>query len=131
MSQALSDSPGVILLVEDFDQLRTLTAGLLRGAGYNVVDVGNGPEALPYLSNPGLRLNLLITDLRMPAMNGFELIIQSQELRPGLPVLIMSGYSTEPTADESRSLSHCRFLQKPCAPAEILDAVRKSLAGPR
>ncbi len=116
-----------ILLVEDFDQLRNLSVRLLTDSGYRVIEARNGVEALACFESHQADIHLLVTDLRMPEMNGLDLVAQIRQRRSRLPVLLLSGYATESVEQEARSLSACRLLQKPCLPAELLAAVHAAL----
>jgi signal transduction histidine kinase/CheY-like chemotaxis protein len=83
---------GSALLVDDEDLVRMSTADMLMDLGYEVVEAGSGEEALRLLGG-GLAPDLLVTDHLMPGMNGADLARQARALRPGLPVLIVSGYA--------------------------------------
>ncbi len=127
-------APGIvptILLVEDFDQLRQLSSRFLSSSGYRVLEARNGLEALACFDANPAGIDLLVTDLRMPQMNGVELIAQIRCQRPGLPVLMLSGYASEAISREALSLPDCLFLQKPCLPAELLTAVQTALSTTR
>ena len=87
-----------ILLVDDDVFLLTLTAELLSGLGYQVRTARNGGEALAVLNN-GHAVDLLVTDVQLPGMHGFELARRAQALRPTLAVLYCTGHP-EMIADE-------------------------------
>jgi DNA-binding NtrC family response regulator len=104
----------VVLFVEDDDDVRELAAEFLSRAGFSMVTGRNGDEGLEILrgSQP---VDLLCTDVVMPgSIDGIELARRALELRPGLPVIIMSGYpghaQARMTTDE---LSAAPFLRKP------------------
>jgi CheY-like chemotaxis protein len=89
-------NPGeVVLVVEDEEAVRNMTARLLENEGYRVLVSGNGREALESIQRGMARLDLVITDVAMPDMNGHELAAHLRRLRPGLPVLFMSGYTDD------------------------------------
>jgi CheY-like chemotaxis protein len=87
-----------ILLVDDDVFLLTLTAELLSDFGYKVTTTRNGGEALAALAN-GEAVDLLVTDVQMPGLHGFELARRAQDLRPTLAVLYCTGHA-EMIADE-------------------------------
>src|SRR5690606_34162848 len=81
---------GRILLVDDEALLLSMCAGSLRRAGYEVVTAPNGAEALHRIQHdPGIEL--LITDLSLPDVSGFEVLYTSRVVRPDLPAIVMSG----------------------------------------
>ena len=76
-----------------------MTVSMLREFGYTVLEAGNASEALPLGEHYKDRIDLLVTDVIMPRMNGVELAKRVRRARPGLPVLFISGYSKD-LADE-------------------------------
>jgi signal transduction histidine kinase/CheY-like chemotaxis protein len=122
---------GTVLLVEDDEDLRRLTSELLHESGYTVVEAADPLEALTVSDRPGLVIDLLLTDMVMPAMRGPELAARLAETRPGLAVLFMSGYTDE-TVGSTRPGDPARaFLQKPFTPHDLTRAVRGALASRR
>jgi signal transduction histidine kinase/ActR/RegA family two-component response regulator len=106
-----------ILLVDDEDLVRFATGEMLSELGHRVVDVGSGAEALTQLAN-GLDVDVVVTDYKMPRMDGAELARQIRERWPSLPVLIITGYTG--ISDESLDLPR---LAKPFGQAEIASAL--------
>lgn len=82
-----------ILLVDDEDLVRRGTADMLEDIGYEVIEAASGSEGLRVLQTEA-EIDLLVTDYLMPAMSGVDLARQVRSLRPGLPVLLITGYST-------------------------------------
>jgi CheY-like chemotaxis protein len=80
------------LLVDDEDLVRMSTADMLMDLGYEVLEAGSAEEALRVLDE-GTMLDLLVTDHLMPGMSGADLARKARMLRPGLPVLVVSGYA--------------------------------------
>jgi CheY-like chemotaxis protein len=112
-----------ILVVDDEELVRSLTARLLRRLGYHVTEVETPHAALERLRSEGDRFALLLTDVVMPEMSGVELAAQARQLDPGLPVLFMSGYDPGLLGGiEAPSL-----LQKPFTPAQLAEAVERAL----
>ncbi|ATE66139.1 ATP-binding protein [Rhizorhabdus dicambivorans] len=83
--------PGTVLVVDDESRVRTATASMLNALGYDTVEAGSAIEALDQLDD-GLDPAIVITDHLMPGMTGAELVLRLREERPGLPVMIISGY---------------------------------------
>src|SRR6185295_19293499 len=82
---------GQILVVDDYEEVRELTVEVLAGAGYAVVAVGDASAALAEVKRTGSQIRLLVTDLNLGGMSGIELAQEVRRLRPGLPVLYISG----------------------------------------
>jgi two-component system cell cycle sensor histidine kinase/response regulator CckA len=119
---------GTILVVEDDESLRTMATAILRRAGYTVREASNGIEALR--SSATLALDLVLTDMVMPGVGGLELTRAMQRLRPGVPTIIMSGYTTDnETLSALSSVEDLgiRFLEKPFTPEMLLRTVAESM----
>ncbi|RAS67268.1 phospho-acceptor domain-containing protein [Lentzea atacamensis] len=110
-----------ILLVEDDSQVRAVTRRLLERSGYAVIEARDGLQALKHVDTHD-DIDLIVTDVVMPKMGGPELAATVQRIRPGLPVLYVSGYTTEEKLDDAAVL-----LAKPYAEADLLDLVRRLL----
>ena len=115
-----------VLLVEDDPDLRELATELLRFLGYEVL-VAEGPEHALRLLEGAPRLDLLLTDVVMPAMDGLALAERVRERRPGLPVLYMSGYSRDVLERRGVDPASVRLLHKPFTARALGDAVRAAL----
>jgi two-component system cell cycle sensor histidine kinase/response regulator CckA len=128
-SPALDNQPGteVILLVEDEPSVRLLTQHILRTHGYTVYEAEDGFQALDLIRRQDLRIDLVVTDLVMPGMNGKELAMRLRGHFEGLKVLYMSGYSdnTSVTGDEAQG--QATFLQKPFSPDDLIRTVHEIL----
>jgi CheY-like chemotaxis protein len=111
-----------VLVVDDEGMILTMAETILSEYGYKVFTVNNGQKALTLLSREDLKVDLLITDLVMPAMGGRELIERAHQLQPQLKILCMSGTSVPP--DQQVGLS---YLQKPFTSRDLLTKVRTAL----
>ena len=89
----LAAGRATILLVDDEELVRTGTAELLRDIGYDVVTADSGSDALSILRG-GADIDMVVTDYLMPGMNGAELVHQIHAVKPGMPALLVTGYST-------------------------------------
>ncbi len=111
-----------ILLAEDEAVVRDLAAVALREQGYTVVEASNGEEALRAAEAHDGEIHMLLTDMVMPRMGGRELSDRLRERWPGIPVLLMSGYTGEERMSETTPL-----LNKPFVIGELLVMVRQTL----
>jgi CheY-like chemotaxis protein len=119
-----------VLLVEDDDQVRTLSAAILRRHGYTVLDAENAGEALLISDKHDGPIHLLLTDVVMPRMSGRDLAERLVAQRPNLRVLFVSGYSEELIADHGVLASGLALLQKPITPDGLLHKIREVLDSP-
>jgi len=115
-----------ILVVEDRGLVRNLARSVLSAAGFDVVTAAGGDEALALVES-GAQPDLLLTDVVMPGMSGAELARRLRGLRPGLPVLYMSGYTDDVLKASELSAPHTSFLAKPFHNAELVAAARQAL----
>ena len=113
-----------ILLVDDNDDVREITALLLRDSGYNVIEASSGGAALDALgANPAI--DLLVVDFAMPGMSGIELLEVVRAKRPEIKVVFITGY-----ADHARLKGEFAdevVVKKPFTMAQLAPAVRKAL----
>jgi two-component system response regulator CpxR len=118
-----------ILCVEDNEQILSVRKFLLETRGYRVVAVTTSAEALVYLEGAVEgSVDLLLSDLVMPQMDGNELIRRAKKIMPSLPALLISGT----VSSFERAAAADAFLPKGgCAPAEVLDRVRILVARKR
>jgi len=116
-----------VLLVEDGDAVRSLAAQVLTSQGYIVLEASNGAEALEVAAAHDESIDLLITDVVMPGMDGVELSRRLTKERPDLPVLFISGY-TGAAKEKLRAVSDsANFLSKPFKPDQLVRRVRELL----
>jgi CheY-like chemotaxis protein len=105
-----NDSPA-ILVVEDEPLLLMIVSETLRDAGYAVLEAGDGESALRIIEAEP-EIDLLISDVKMPGLNGYQLVEASLTLRPDLKVLLMTGYAQEPIP-KRMTQAGIRVLHKP------------------
>lgn len=116
-----------ILVVEDDPDLRTYLTEILRNLNYEVLAVPHAQSALTILLQAERRVDLLLTDIVMPGINGRELGRRAQEMRPELPILYMTGYSRNAVVHHGRLDEGVELLQKPVSQAEVATRVRELL----
>jgi two-component system cell cycle sensor histidine kinase/response regulator CckA len=119
----LEEAP-TIVLAEDDEAIRTLTARVLRRAGYDVVAVADGEEALAATERLGTAPALLLTDVLMPRLGGRELASRLRVRYPTLPIVYMSGYSEDETLRSDAAAHGGTYLAKPFTPNELVAAIR-------
>jgi two-component system cell cycle sensor histidine kinase/response regulator CckA len=127
---APDEGPGQarILVVEDEDVVRGLVRRVLEDSGYVVLEARDGVEGLEIADRERDRLDLLLTDVRMPRLGGVQLVEGLGRPRP--PVLFMSGYSEDLVDPGALEEDGVGFLSKPFAPLELLTRIRQALGAP-
>jgi excisionase family DNA binding protein len=123
--QATPNARPRVLVVDDEASIRDLLAKTLALAEYEVDVAADGRTALERMRM--YPYDLLIADLRMPGMDGLTVIREAKRFQAGLPVLIITGYSTESTAIEAVNLGVAGYLTKPFRVPQVLAAAAKAL----
>jgi CheY-like chemotaxis protein len=113
-----------VLLVEDQDDVRELTARVLRREGYVVLEAASGAEALATAASHTGAIHLLLTDVVMPGLSGRQVAEQLTGVRPEIRVLFMSGYTDNVIAQRGVLEAGTAFLSKPFTPDALADKVR-------
>ncbi|HEV8540143.1 MAG TPA: PAS domain S-box protein [Nitrospiraceae bacterium] len=116
-----------ILLVEDESLVRELVRCMLEGRGYTVLEAGHGEEAVRICETHGGSIDLLLSDVVMPGMNGRELARRAAAMRPELRVLLMSGYTDEVIGQREVLEAGMAFVRKPFAPDDLARKIREVL----
>lgn len=117
-------APARVLVVDDETVVRSLVARLLEERGHTVYQALNGGQALQIAIGDPIGFDLVIADVRMPVMDGWQLGRHLRERWPALPVLYMSGYDEEQAARQDAA-----FVRKPFDPDELLERVTQLLRG--
>ncbi|WP_296987254.1 hybrid sensor histidine kinase/response regulator [Thalassospira sp. UBA1131] len=118
---------GAILLVEDEDAVRTFGARALRSKGYDVLEANNGDNALEVLNNTDKVIDLVISDVVMPGIDGPTLIRMLREKKPELKVIFISGYAEDTYRDELDEENGVHFLPKPFSLKDLATKVKEVL----
>ena len=117
-----------VLVVDDEASIRDLLSKTLALAEYDVDTAPDGTTALDRMRT--FSYDLLIADLRMPGMDGLTLIRQAKRIKADLPVIIITGFSTESSAIEAVNLGVAGYLTKPFRVPQVLAAASKALGAP-
>ncbi|MDR3703391.1 MAG: ATP-binding protein [Candidatus Sulfopaludibacter sp.] len=123
----LEPAGATILLVEDEDQVRTLTRIILERLGYRVLVAATPAEALRIAGQAGENIDLLLTDIVMPLRYGTDLAADVQTLLPGIRVLFMSGYTDNSVVRQGLLSAGTAFIQKPFTARDLNRKVREIL----
>jgi CheY-like chemotaxis protein len=116
-----------ILFIDDEDLLVEMTSEILERLGYRVTVRTSSLEALTTFQNQPDRFDLVITDQTMPGMTGTDLARRMLQIRPDLPIILCTGYSTLISEEKAKSLGIRAFLFKPLARKDLAHLIRKVL----
>jgi two-component system cell cycle sensor histidine kinase/response regulator CckA len=119
---------GTILLVEDEDGLRSLNARGLRSRGYNVIEASNGVEAIEALEEKNGAVDLVVSDVVMPEMDGPTLLKEMRVRNPHLKIIFVSGYAEDAFEKSLPENEQFAFLPKPFTLTQLVAAVKETMA---
>jgi two-component system cell cycle sensor histidine kinase/response regulator CckA len=119
---------GIILLVEDEEGLRQLNARGLASRGYTVLEAGNGVEAIEVLEKSSGQIDLVVSDVVMPEMDGPTLLRELRTRNPGLKIIFVSGYAEDAFQKHLPADGQFAFLAKPFTLKQLVNAVKETLA---
>jgi two-component system cell cycle sensor histidine kinase/response regulator CckA len=118
---------GTILLVEDEDGLRSLNARGLRSRGYSVIEAANGIEAMEALEEKDGAVDLVVSDVVMPEMDGPTMLREMRKRNPDLKIIFVSGYAEEAFDKSLPENEQFAFLPKPFALAALVEKVKETM----
>jgi len=116
-----------VLIVEDQDNVAAVVRGSLQTCGYRILEARHGAEALQLWQEHGASIQLIITDVVMPVMNGPEFVRRARALHPKIKVLYMSGYTEQGFSALDLLSPNDGFLPKPFIPSALARKVREVL----
>lgn len=118
---------GIVLLVEDEAPVRAFAARALRLRGYTVLEAENAEEALRILDDDNLNVDIFVTDVIMPGMDGPTWVAEALQRRPGVRVVFVSGYAEDAMSEHQARIPNSVFLPKPFSLAELTATVSQQL----
>lgn len=117
-----SPAPRTVLIVDDVDMLREMVRGFLESLGIRVLEASSAAKAIRVARSHADSLDLLLTDVEMPRISGWELAEKIAVLKPGIRILYMSaGISLQEWTDSKQKVAHSYFIQKPFRLEELRD----------
>jgi two-component system, cell cycle sensor histidine kinase and response regulator CckA len=125
---AIKQGEGVVLLVEDEAPVRAFAARALRMRGYTVLEAENAEVALETLRDPGLQVDLFVTDVVMPGMDGPSWVAEARKIRPDVKVIFVSGYAEDAQSETQSRVPNSVFLAKPFSLGELTETVQAQMS---
>jgi two-component system chemotaxis response regulator CheY len=126
VSDFLTDRP-TVLVIEDDEMLRRFLTRTLEYAGYRVFSADNGETAFQIVRGLGSKIGIVLTDIRMPVMDGYEFARAYSALYPSIPILFMTGAKPQGSPGFSLRDVGDRLLLKPFDPETLIEAVNAGL----
>ncbi len=120
-----------ILVVDDDPGNRNALETGLTSFGYQVLVAPDGPEALKIIEssiNAGEPVEVMVTDLKMPGMNGLELIRAAKKVSPGLGAILMTASGDDHIREEVTNLGRCRYIDKPFVSGTLVNMIQEIVA---
>jgi len=120
-----------ILIVDDESGTRNALKTGLTSFGYQVLAAAGAPEALKIIEssiNMVEPVEIMVTDLRMPGMNGLELIRSAKKMSSGLAAILMTAYGDDHIREEVTNLGRCGYIDKPFVPGTLLNMIEEIVA---
>ncbi len=118
---------GTIIVVEDEESILKLTRATLMSLGYNVIAINHSPDIKDVLEDKTRTIDLILSDMIMPIMNGMDVRKLAAQLRPEVPVVFMSGYTAEVFEDGDVKFSDVKMLHKPFNRESLARHIREAL----
>jgi CheY-like chemotaxis protein len=129
--RAVPRRSGTILLVEDNLEVRKLVQDILTGLGYFVIEAAHAEEAILAIETHPERIDLMVSDIVMPGLSGFELAERLALIRPDIRVLYMSGYYDHEAVTRALLDPRVAYLHKPFGPDELASKVAEMISRSR
>jgi CheY-like chemotaxis protein len=131
LADARTAVPGTVLLIEDDDAVREFAREVLKARGWRVIEAPGPADALMIASETDEAFDVVVTDVVMPGLSGGDLADRLEELRPGVPVLFVSGYADAEVIGRGQLRAGRQLLSKPFTGAELAYRVQELFASAR
>ena len=121
----MSDTDGraTIFVVDDEEIIRDMASEMLSCRGYEIITAGDGTEAIETFGRLSGKIDVVLLDVVMPDLNGEEVFNEMQKIKPGIRVILSSGYSADNISDELVESSYTDFIEKPYTLKDLLEKI--------
>ena len=130
MSMTVAAEGASILLVEDDDQIRGFVRTLLTTDNYRVIEASNGADGLLKAQEADRPIDLLLSDMLLPELSGYDLAVRLREIYPQIRIVLMTGYVEGEIVQRCVEELKALFLDKPFQPSQLRQIVREALSSP-
>ncbi|MCI5112930.1 MAG: ATP-binding protein [Marivita sp.] len=124
----IRNGDGVVLLVEDEAPVRAFASRALAHRGFHVIEAGTAEDALELLRDADLKVDVFVTDVVMPGLDGPSWVRKARQMRPDVPVVFMSGYAEDVFKSQGAQIEASAFLAKPFSLVELTSIVNQQLS---
>jgi two-component system, cell cycle sensor histidine kinase and response regulator CckA len=128
MNKTKSERP-CVLLVDDYPDAREMYSEYLQYSGFDVIEAGNGIEALEELEKQGGRVDVVVSDVVMPEMDGPTLMRELKQRKPDIKIIFVSGYAEDAFDKNLADRKQFNFLAKPFTLKQLVTVVKETMAG--
>ena len=112
-----------VLVAEDDSLIRGIFVEIVKGEGFNVVEADDGQRALELVTSH--KVDMIISDMKMPLMSGFDLLVAVKKAHPEIPVTVITGFNSEYREEEALAAGADSYITKPFKVADIAQALRQ------
>jgi len=125
----MSDTKRTILVVEDEELLLDLLKEMLEGEGYRVLTATDGPQAVELYRAEKENVSLVLSDMGLPSMGGWDVLHQLRSINPSVKVILSSGFMDTKVRQDMLSAGARDFIQKPYMPEKVIQKIRETIVG--
>ena len=112
-----------VLVAEDDKLIRTIFAEIVKGEGFDVVEADDGQEAFDLVTSR--KIDMIISDMKMPEMSGFDLLVAVKKTHPEIPVTVITGFNSEYREAEALAAGADAYITKPFKVADVAETLRR------
>ncbi len=125
----MAEQKHTILVVEDEELLLDLLKEMLEGEGYRVITATDGPQAVTMYQAERENVSLVLSDMGLPSMGGWEVLRQLRTINPAVKVILSSGFVDTSVRQEMLTAGAHDFIQKPYMPEKVIQQIHESIMG--
>ncbi len=125
----MPDTKHTILVVEDEELLLDLLKEMLEDEGYRVLTATDGPEAVALFRAEKEHVSLVLSDMGLPSMGGWDVLHHLQSIKPSVKVILSSGFMDTKVRQDMLSAGARDFIQKPYMPEKVIQKIRETILG--
>lgn len=112
-----------VLVAEDDDLIRSIFVDIVKGEGFGVIEAADGQKALDLISSQ--TVDLIISDMKMPVMDGYDLLVAVKKDHPGLPVIVITGFNSEYKEADAMAAGADAYIVKPFKVTEVASTLNQ------